>query len=271
MSPKGITKAEFGAKALEEFKAPPGGKVKFTKEQDAKLLTLKKAGNDAREVSRELGMSKLDVVDRWRELSIMKSRKAQDEAFANESVLPEGDEVIGEATDMKVEDGVATLTFKMYDTATDKLGGDNKGKKQKKTSNYKKPTSEDDKDEPAGNSNKADAKKKSNGCVDFPVSRTRTIQPTPYVPVSYASTVPLRGGARRLYPDDNFSIKDLEIIKEIECRYRELQWHEVAAKFYNKTGRMMDPNVIKAKIFGGKELQADGNQPDTLNVRVKLN
>lgn len=217
-------------------------------------------------------MSKLDVVDRWRELSIMKSRKAQDEAFANESVLPEGDEVIGEATDMKVKDGVATLTFKMYDTAADEVDGDNKDKKQKKTSNYKKPTSEDDKDEPVGNSNnKADAKKKSNGSVDFPLSSTRTGEPTSYVPVSYASTVPLRGGARRLYPDDNFSIKDLEILKEIECRYRELQWHEVAAKFYNKTGRMMDPNVIKAKISGGKEIQEDGNQPDILKVRAKLN
>lgn len=214
-------------------------------------------------------MSKLDVIDRWRELSIMKARKAQDEAFKNESVLPEGDEVIGEATDMKVKDGVATLTFKMCDTAADKVDGGNKDKKQKKSSNYKKPTSEDDKDEPASNTNnKGYAKKKSNGSVDFPVYHTRNGQPTSYIPVSYASTVPLQGGVRRLYPDDNFSIKDLEILKEIECRYRELQWHEVAAKFYNKTGRMMDPNVIKAKISGGKEVQENGNQLDTLSVRV---
>lgn len=265
-------KAEFEAKALDEFKASPRDRVKFTMEQDAKLLSLKKAGKDAREVSRELGMSKLDIVDRWRELSIMKSRKAQDEAFANESVLPEGDEVIGEATDVKVKDGVATLTFKMYDTAADEIDGGNKDKKQKKASNYKKPTFEDDKDEPTGNfKNNADAKKKSNGSVDLPVYSTCTGQPTSYVPVSYASTVPLRGAACRLYPDENFSIKDLEILKEIECRYRELQWHEVAAKFYNKTGRMMDPKVIKAKISGGKEVQKDSNQPDVLNVRVNLN
>ena len=246
--------------------------MKFTKEQDAKLLSLKRAGKDAREVSRELGMPKLDVIDRWRELSIMKSRKAQDEAFANESVLPEGDEVIGEATDMNVKDGVATFTFKVYDTALDKVDRGNKDKKQMKSSNYKKPTSEDDKDEPASNfNNKADAKKKSNCSVDFPVYHTRTGQPTSYVPVSYASTVPLRGGVRRLHPDSNFSIKDLEILKEIECRYRELQWHEVAAKFYNKTGRMIDPNVIKAKITESKEVLEDGNQPDTLNIRVNLN
>lgn len=52
-----------------------------------------------------------------------------------------------------------------------------------------------------------------------------------------------------MHPDATWTIRDLECLSELECRYRELKWMKLSADFFNHTGRMIDPRIIEAKIM----------------------
>ena len=58
-------------------------------------------------------------------------------------------------------------------------------------------------------------------------------------------------GKKVLVPDVVWTIGDLEVLANVEERYRELKWMHVQAGFYNMTGRMVGSEVIKAKFEQG--------------------
>jgi hypothetical protein len=58
-------------------------------------------------------------------------------------------------------------------------------------------------------------------------------------------------GKKVLVPDAVWTIGDLEVLANVEERYRELKWMHVQAGFYNMTGRMVGSEVIKAKFEQG--------------------
>jgi hypothetical protein len=58
-------------------------------------------------------------------------------------------------------------------------------------------------------------------------------------------------GKKVLVPDAIWTINDLEVLANVEERYRELKWMHVQAGFYNMTGRMVGSEVIKAKFEQG--------------------
>ncbi|KFY71734.1 hypothetical protein V499_08087 [Pseudogymnoascus sp. VKM F-103] len=58
-------------------------------------------------------------------------------------------------------------------------------------------------------------------------------------------------GKKVLVPDSIWTIGDLEVLANVEERYRELKWMHVQAGFYNMTGRMVGSEVIKAKFEQG--------------------
>lgn len=58
-------------------------------------------------------------------------------------------------------------------------------------------------------------------------------------------------GKKVLVPHSIWTIGDLEVLANVEERYRELKWMHVQAGFYNMTGRMVGSEVIKAKFEQG--------------------
>ncbi|OBT86472.1 hypothetical protein VE02_05331 [Pseudogymnoascus sp. 03VT05] len=58
-------------------------------------------------------------------------------------------------------------------------------------------------------------------------------------------------GKKVLVPDAVWTMGDLEVLANVEERYRELKWMHVQAGFYNMTGRMVGSEVIKAKFEQG--------------------
>lgn len=61
----------------------------------------------------------------------------------------------------------------------------------------------------------------------------------------------VKRGKKELVPDAVWTIGDLEVLANVEERYRELKWMHVQAGFYNLTGRMVGSEVIKAKFEQG--------------------
>ncbi len=49
------------------------------------------------------------------------------------------------------------------------------------------------------------------------------------------------------------------MLAEVETRHRELKWLHVQAGFWNATGRLVDPMVIRQKFF---EAEDDGKNGD---------
>jgi hypothetical protein len=58
-------------------------------------------------------------------------------------------------------------------------------------------------------------------------------------------------GKKQLVPDAVWTVGDLEVLANVEQRYRKFKWMHVQAGFYNLTGRMIGSEVIKAKFERG--------------------
>ncbi|KAF2010095.1 hypothetical protein BU24DRAFT_473278 [Aaosphaeria arxii CBS 175.79] len=62
---------------------------------------------------------------------------------------------------------------------------------------------------------------------------------------STASTV-----YQELYPDANFSMKDLTLVAKILKDDNKMLWLRIASRFRDKTGRILDPDVFEHKLTG---------------------
>jgi hypothetical protein len=52
----------------------------------------------------------------------------------------------------------------------------------------------------------------------------------------------------QLLPDENWSVEDCYLLKEIEAKFERTKWLQVQADFYNWSGRMVDASLIQGKF-----------------------
>ncbi|KFY33296.1 hypothetical protein V494_07752 [Pseudogymnoascus sp. VKM F-4513 (FW-928)] len=190
---KPVPKDEIAKK--EELNKQAGQSSGWTKAQDEKVLDMKKAGNSWKMIAQEVGASKKDVMNRFKELS-----KAGETSAENDDPLPFGD-----MPGMFTEDEPAENS---------------------------KSAAEPPKNGRGDNGGKGEKGKKDKVMVD-------------------AAALEAETGKKVLVPDAIWTIGDLEVLANVEERYRELKWMHVQAGFYNMTGRMVGSEVIKAKFEQG--------------------
>ncbi|KFY29794.1 hypothetical protein V493_02241 [Pseudogymnoascus sp. VKM F-4281 (FW-2241)] len=174
----------------------------WTKAQDEKILAMKKAGNSWKMIAQEVGASKKDATNRFKELS-----KAGEQNAENDDPLPFGD-----MPGMFTEDQPTE-----HPKPQAKLQKKGKGEKGRGKGD---------------NGGKGEKGEKDKVLVD-------------------TAALEAEHGKKVLVPDAIWTIGDLEVLANVEERYRELKWMHVQAGFYNMTGRMVGSEVIKAKFEQG--------------------
>lgn len=174
----------------------------WTKAQDGKILAMKKAGNSWKMIAQEVGASKKDTTNRFKELI-----KADEKSAETDDPLPFGDMPGMFTEDEPTEDRKTPA----------KLQKKGKGEKGEKG---------------GGNGDNGEKGKKDKVMVD-------------------KAALEAEHGKKVLVPDAIWTIGDLEVLANVEERYRELKWMHVQAGFYNMTGRMVGSEVIKAKFEQG--------------------
>lgn len=163
---------------------------------------MKKVGDSWKMIAQEVGASKKDVMNRFKELS-----KAGEKSAEDDDPLPFGD-----MPGMFTED--------------------------EPTENSKPPVKLQKKGKGGKGGGKGD-----NGGKDEKGEKDKVI-------VDKAA-LEAENGKKVLVPDAVWTIGDLEVLANVEERYRELKWMHVQAGFYNMTGRMVGSEVIKAKFEQG--------------------
>lgn len=163
---------------------------------------MKKAGNSWKMIAHEVGASKKDVTNRFKELS-----KAGEKSGENDDPLPFGDMPGMFTEDEPAEDSKPPA----------KLQKKGKGEKGEKG---------------GGKGEKGEKGEKDKILVD-------------------TAALEAEHGKKVLVPDAIWTIGDLEVLADVEERYREMKWMHVQAGFYNMTGRMVGSEVIKAKFEQG--------------------
>lgn len=163
---------------------------------------MKKAGNSWKMIAQEVGASKKDVTNRFKELG-----KEGEKSGETDDHLPVGDMLGMFTEDEPTEDPKIPV------------------KPQK-----------DGKAEKGG-------RKGANGAKGEKGARDKVM-------VNKAA-MEADSGNKVLVPDAIWTIGDLEVLANVEERYRELKWMHVQAGFYNMTGRMVGSEVIKAKFEQG--------------------
>jgi hypothetical protein len=158
---------------------------------------MKKVGDSWKMIAQEVGASKKDVMNRFKELNKAGEKNAEDD-----DPLPFGD-MPGMFTE---------------DEPTENSKGPAKLQKKGKGGN--------------GNGDNGAKGEKDKVIVD-------------------KAALEADHGKKVLLPDAIWTIGDLEVLANVEERYRELKWMHVQAGFYNMTGRMVGSEVIKAKFEQG--------------------
>ncbi|KFX95345.1 hypothetical protein O988_05835 [Pseudogymnoascus sp. VKM F-3808] len=192
---KPVPKDEIAKK--EELNKQAQQSSGWTKAQDEKILAMKKVGDSWKMIAQEVGASKKDVMNRFKELS-----KAGEKNSEDDDPLPFGD-MPGMFTE---------------DEPSENPKGPAKSQKKGKRGN--------------GNGENGAKGEKDKVIVD-------------------KAALEADHGKKVLVPDAVWTIGDLEVLANVEERYRELKWMHVQAGFYNMTGRMVGSEVIKAKFEQG--------------------
>lgn len=163
---------------------------------------MKKVGDSWKMIAQEVGASKKDVMNRFKELS-----KAGEKSAEDDDPLPFGDMPGMFTEDEPTENSKPPVKLKKKGKGGKGGGkGDNGGKDEK------------------GEKDKVIVDK---------------------------AALEAENGKKVLVPDVVWTIGDLEVLANVEERYRELKWMHVQAGFYNMTGRMVGSEVIKAKFEQG--------------------
>ena len=163
---------------------------------------MKKAGNSWKVIAQEVGASKKDVTNRFKELS-----KEGDKSGETDDPLPFGD-MPGMFTEDEPTEDPKTPAKPQKNGKAGKGGGKD------------------------ANGAKGEKGAKDKVMVD-------------------KAALEADNGKKVLVPDAIWTIGDLEVLTNVEERYRELKWMHVQAGFYNMTGRMVGSEVIKAKFEQG--------------------
>ncbi|OBT64627.1 hypothetical protein VE03_06378 [Pseudogymnoascus sp. 23342-1-I1] len=209
---KAVPKDEIAKK--EELNKQTQQASGWTKAQDEKILAMKKAGDSWKMIAQEVGASKKDATNRFKELS-----KAAEKTAENDDPLPFGDMPGMFTEDEPTEESKppAKLQKKGKGEKGGGKGGNGGGK--------------------GDNGGKGDGGKGEKGEKDKVVVDKAALE--------------AEHGKKVLVPDAIWTIGDLEVLANVEERYRELKWMHVQAGFYNMTGRMVGSEVIKAKFEQG--------------------
>lgn len=163
---------------------------------------MKKAGNSWKMIAQEVGASKKDATNRFKELI-----KTDEKSAENDDPLPFGDMPGMFTEDEPTEDPKPPAKLQKNGD-----GGKGGGK--------------------GDNGGMGEKGEKDKVIVD-------------------KAALEAEHGKKVLVPDSIWTIGDLEVLANVEERYRELKWMHVQAGFYNMTGRMVGSEVIKAKFEQG--------------------
>lgn len=176
-------------------------------------MAMKKAGNSWKMIAHDLGASKKDVVNRFKELC--------DLADNHNGKGGDDDDVfgLGEMPGMFTEDD-ADATARPSSPTESRGGKKGKGKGAR------------------GNSQQGNNQ-----------SEEKTAEEAEGVRIDLSAVADDSAAGRKvLRPDGVWTMRDLEVLADVEQRYRELKWMYVQAGFYNLTGRMVGAEIVRAKF-----------------------
>ncbi|KAJ9142740.1 hypothetical protein NKR23_g7125 [Pleurostoma richardsiae] len=189
-------------------------KNNFTLSQDAAIKAMKAGGEPWAAIAKATGRGKKELQHRWNELQLHQEQSKQP-----------------------------------YDTENDADNELSPEKKKHKHKSKKKHGSKHNKqvvvlDDGAGADSgyEVDA-----GATTTAESETERLAKEEAVFTALYGGLPA-GGDKKLRPDGVFSERDCCVLDAIDARRRVNRWLEVQAAFFNATGRMVDPELLRRKL-----------------------
>ncbi|TAQ88280.1 hypothetical protein B7494_g3383 [Chlorociboria aeruginascens] len=227
-----------GKAAQAEEKKSTGRKPEkgWTAAQDAKIREMKGQNHSWKEIALEVGASKNDVQNRFKEL-----RKEVDGESEGESGEGQGKGGKEKEKGRNDGDGGAFEDFAgLFDAAAADDNNESSAQekaKSKKRSKNGNPNSSGG----GGGGGVGGGKWKDNG---------KTRWPSP--DETHQKPAQNRWGGHfagsRLKPDHAWSREDCDVLDSLETRYREHKWMHMQAGFFNWTGRMVSADIIEKKF-----------------------
>ncbi|KAM3081052.1 hypothetical protein ACMFMG_005008 [Clarireedia jacksonii] len=241
--------------AKEEDKVNESG---WTEAKDDTLRKMKKENKTWKEIVAELGMSKKNIVARWKELQTFGKDKdkvvgGEGEGNSNSKGVSE-EEKEGDGEKEKEKEGSGNGDRK--DAEVMMSGGDGNGDDKDKEQSQ---SNEDDDTptQPLRNSPKLRTCPHSCCTLSPPTSPTSSLsssKPKKQTHISFShSDNQIQDqnkphNPRRLQPDHIWSKEDCDTLQYLLDRHSNTQWLQLQAGFYNVTGRMVNAEFIEGKF-----------------------
>ncbi|KAL3425692.1 hypothetical protein PVAG01_02483 [Phlyctema vagabunda] len=227
-------KAADSIEKEEEVKMPGQWKSDdWSADQDATITRMKSDNRSWKDIAIEVGASKKDVQNRFKELQAAEAEATAEPASAEkkDDTPADGDGGFGDMGGLFDDAGGEAEPEKEKEPEKPKEKQDKKQKKQHKNKNGKEnqpsKAPEPDKSEasaPASEENPAEK---------------QSTQPKPQLE---------QQAARSLKADDIWTMDDCGVLEMLKERYEQHKWQHMQAGFFNFTGRMIGAELIEKKF-----------------------